>query len=949
MILKQGRTIGLILMMLVFGFFVTGCDSSVNNTETKSFMITFEVETEIGDGDYQPLADVEITFAGSKKNTSDQGLVSFNDLKDGVYGYQAVKDGYQSDEGSVTINGADEKVNIILIPSDSEVVGVSDEEKVAAAKNELELEGITDVIDDIELPGMINGVNISWESDNDEIIASDGKVSRPRSDDGDATVTLTATISINEASDSKEFIVTVKALDGIGIFAGGRGLEDDPFLIQTANDLNSLRSYLGEENSDFYFRQIEDIDLGSFYSWTPIGYSTTNVFWGNYDGDGYNIINLTINRPTGDDSSLFGYGNGAVFKNINLQNVNVIGGNYTSALISRLVDGEIINVKATGTVTGNGRLTGGLIAYLNGGLIDSSSADVEVSGNKGATGGLVGYMASGHILNSFAIGNVLGAIGNISGEDWYTGGLVGEIEGSNEDVQILIEKSYATGDVTGQISTGGFVGGFKGYPNNTIKESYSTGRVVGNDSLTGGFAGLISNNTRVENCYTVSNVTGTGYVGGFTGKLYGHVINSYSGAEITADSMVGGFTGEYVGDHTGSMENSYFDTIVAETFEMTGNKPGISGGLPTSELARQELLEYNGWSFGAAGIWNIIEGVSYPFFNWQGDDFIPYIPDSFAGGTGFYADPLQVETAEHLNNIRWYTDNELGQRYFIQTRDINLSSTEWSGGEGWEPIGTFEYEFSGIYDGNSKSISNLYINRPGTEWIGLFGRTDSADIKDLNLVDVEIIGGSHVGALVGYNGNSKIYNCHSSGIIEASGNDVGGLLGFNYDNSVENSSSEVIVEGQDRVGGLIGGANKGVTVKSFATGNVSGANSVGGLIGDNGFGSSIHNCYTTGDVLGTGSKIGGLSGVHQYSYGLKISKSYSVSYVNGASNVGGLIGYIDSAEIEDSYFIDTSINNGYGNPGSAEDLMSESNYVNWDFETIWQINEGISYPEFRNN
>lgn len=934
MILKRSRTIGLALMILAIGFVITGCDSSVSNTGITSYLITFEVATEIGDGDYQPVSDVEITLDESKKNTSDQGLVSFNNLKDGVYGYQAVKDGYQSDEGSVTVNGADEKVNIILIPSNSGEVGASDAEKVAAVKNELELAGTTEVTADIDLPDLVNGVNISWESDNEDVIASNGGVRRPRSDQGDATVTLTATIFINEAADTKEFILTVKALDGIGLFAGGRGLEDDPFLIQTANDLSYLRYYLNEENSGLYFRQIEDIDLGSVYSWTPIGSSTTNIFWGNYDGAGYNIMNLTINRPGGDASSLFGYSREAVFKNINLQNVNITGNKYTAALVSRLEDGEIKNVAVDGSVTGNDRITGGLIALFNGGLIERTRADVEVTG-KQATGGLVGFMASGHLLNSYSEASVTGEA------DWYTGGLIGEIEGND---QIIIEKSYATGDVTGQIATGGLVGGFKGDSNNIIKESFSTGRVVGNDSLTGGFAGIISNDTRVENCYTISNVTGTSYVGGFTGRLYGHVTNSYSGAEITGDSMVAGFAGEYVGDHTGSMLNSYFDTIAAETFEMAGNKPGLAGGLPTFELAKRSTFESTGWSFGAAGTWNIIEGVSYPFFNWQGDNFIPSLPESFAGGTGSYTDPFKVETAEDLNNIRWYTANELGQRYFIQMEDIDLSNTEWREGEGWEPIGTFQSEFRGRYDGNNKSISNLYINRPGIEWVGLFGRTDSADIKDLNLVDVEIIGGSHVGALVGYNGNSKIYNCQSSGIVEASGNDVGGLIGFNYLNSVENSSSEVIVEGQDRVGGLIGGSNKGVTVKSSAAGNVSGANSVGGLIGDNGFGSSIHNCYSTGDVTGTGSKVGGLAGVHQYSYGLKISKSYSVSYTSGADDVGGLVGNVNSGEIEACYFIDTSINNGYGYPGSAEDLMSESNYLDWDFDTVWSINEGVSYP-----
>ena len=943
MVLNKIRLVGLVLMLITFGLIATACDSSVNNTGINSYMITFEIETEVVAGEYEPLSNVLITMNSSTEKTTDHlGLVSFSNFKDGSYEYQAEKDGYQSEEGTVTINGADEKANIILIPLNSGESELTDEEVLATAKSQLELEDLSEVIDDIVLPGSINDVNISWESDNENIISSGGEVRRPRSDEGDATVTLTANILVNEVSDTKDFIATVKALDGIGVFAGGRGFEDDPFLIQTAMDLYYVRNYLGVENSNVYFKQIEDIDLGSFYSWNPIGFNTTNIFWGIYDGNGYSIKNLSINQPSNHYNSLFGHTREAIFKNINLEAVNVTGGNYTSALVSKLEDGEIINVTVTGTVTGNGINTGGMVAHINGGLIDSSSADVEVIGNK-ATGGLVGFIGGGHILSCYSEGN-------LTGDDWYTGGLVGEIDGNK---QVIIEKSYATGDVTGQIATGGFVGGLKNDFSdnfiNTIKESYSTGLVFGNDTLTGGFAGTISNDTRVENCYTVSNVTGTDYVGGFSGDNYGQIVNSYSGAAITGNSMVGGFVGYYVGDHTGSMINSYFDIISANTFEMTGNLTGISGGLPTSEMTKKLNFKNNSWNIGVSGIWKIKEGVSYPFFNWQGNNFIPYKPDSFAGGTGSFSDPLQVETAQHLNNLRWYSRNEFGNKYFIQTKDIDFSNTEWIDGAGWLPIGTFQYEFRGIYDGDNNSILNLYINRPDTEWVGLFGRTESADIRNLNLVDVDILGDSHVGALVGYNGNSEINNCHSSGYVQADNNDVGGLIGFNYLNSIEYSSSEAIVAGKDRVGGLIGGANKGSVSKSFAIGNVSGSNSVGGLIGDNGFGSSIYNSFATGDVVGTGSKIGGLAGIHQYSYNLKILNSYSVSHVSGLSNVGGLVGYVNSGVIEDSYFIDTSINNGYGYPGSSEDLKSESNYVNWDFNNIWGINEGEAYPYLQND
>ena len=126
----------------------------------------------------------------------------------------------------------------------------------------------------------------------------------------------------------------------------------------------------------------------------------------------------------------------------------------------------------------------------------------------------------------------------------------------------------------------------------------------------------------------------------------------------------------------------------------------------------------------------------------------------FTQGTGTEADPYLVETAADLNGVRDYLD-----AHFKQMADIDLS-----GYANWEPIGTFvdgqELEFRGIYDGNGHTISNLTIDRPSTEFIGLFGVTTEATIKDLGLLNVNVTGTNDVGGLVGFNYASSVTSCY---------------------------------------------------------------------------------------------------------------------------------------------------------------------------------------------
>ena len=212
------------------------------------------------------------------------------------------------------------------------------------------------------------------------------------------------------------------------------------------------------------------------------------------------------------------------------------------------------------------------------------------------TGGLAGRN-SGTVTNSYHTGSVTG--------ESDVGGLVGENTGTVTDC-------YSTGSVTGGWRVGGLVGTNEG----TVRNCLYTGSVTG-DSRVGGLVGS-NNNGVVSNSYSTGYVTGEDNVGGLVGwNLFGTVSNSYSTGNVTDEEDVGGL----VGRNEGAVSNSFWDS------ETSGQATSDGGtGKTTAEM--QDITTFSGvaWNITAvanpstrnpAYIWNIANGVTYPFLNWQ--------------------------------------------------------------------------------------------------------------------------------------------------------------------------------------------------------------------------------------------------------------------------------------------------------------------------------------------
>jgi hypothetical protein len=218
--------------------------------------------------------------------------------------------------------------------------------------------------------------------------------------------------------------------------------------------------------------------------------------------------------------------------------------------------------------------------------------------------GLFGYLAPNGKMTQLGSENV-----NVAG-NYYVGGLVGFSAGN-------VSHSYSTGSVIGNRSVGGLVG----YNLGTVSNSRSTIGVTG-DQRVGGLVGWNDYgpegvNGIVSNSYATGSATGNWGVGGLVGVNYYIVDNSYSTASVTGLDNVGGL----VGINGETVSDSFWD-------HQTSGRYFSDGGTRKSTAEMKNIATFTdaGWNIIAVAnpsarnpsyIWNIVNGVTYPFLSWQ--------------------------------------------------------------------------------------------------------------------------------------------------------------------------------------------------------------------------------------------------------------------------------------------------------------------------------------------
>ena len=192
----------------------------------------------------------------------------------------------------------------------------------------------------------------------------------------------------------------------------------------------------------------------------------------------------------------------------------------------------------------------------------------------------------------------------------------------------------------------------------------------------------------------------------------------------------------------------------------------------------------------------------------------------FSGpGSGTKGDPYIIMSADQLYSVRNFLNNT--DVYFSIICDIDL--TEYAYGAGWEPIGNDSSPFKGTIDGNGFKITGLEIKKSTKDYVGLFGCTYAAIIKNIT-VEGNVSGNNFVGGIAGASKSSKYNveyeNVHFNGNISGN-NYVGGIAGDDSPNDGYTSTGPGIeynkcgfsgtLSGNNYVGGIVGDACSDIT------------------------------------------------------------------------------------------------------------------------------------------
>jgi len=603
-------------------------------------------------------------------------------------------------------------------------------------------------------------------------------------------------------------------------------------------------------------------------------FAADGAYWGVFDGNHFEILNA--------NKVLFGNLDGinAEINDLGLIDVNVVGGHDVGALVGNLNMGTLRNCYVSGKVSGDIN-TGMLVGLNSSGTLINCYATGYVEGEY-ATGGLAGT-SSGNIFDCFTMGVVIGTnrVGGITGGNFgqiidsnstsHVDGnaQVGGVAGINND-QII--NCYATGNVIGyNLQSLCYSGGLVGHNSGNVARSYATGDVEGNRE-TGGLIGV--NDGSVINCLSKGSVINRGsnndsYSGGLVGNNSGNITYCYSIGGVSGGYFIGGLVGA---NSNGSIEHSFWDV---QTSGITFSAGGT--GKTTEEMQQRSIYTAAGWDLigeinnGGEDIWGLVEGESYP----QLMSLYHY-----GGGRGTKGNPYLINNVVDLQFITARPNSQ-----FKLMTDLDMTGTDYPA---WAIIGWFpDHPFTGVFDGNYHTITNLTINTVASDFVGLFGYIagDEARVKNLHLENINLQAGTgdYIGAVVGYNVNGMVMDCSATGMV--AGRDfVGGLVGVNKEGILEDCYTTTTTEGLWSVGGLLG-YNNGLVNRCYATGLVEGEEKIGGLVGYN-YKDKITNSYSTGFAEGD-FYIGGLAG---YNFKGQIANSFTTADTWGNVDIGAVVG-----------------------------------------------------------
>ena len=736
---------------------------------------------------------------------------------------------------------------------------------------------------------------------------------------------------------------------------GGDGTELLPYVITSREWMRYL--YF---RPDAHFILQGHIDL-SGESWIPVG-TIEQPFTGSLNGNHNTITGLT-NPSVGQYLGLFGYTEGASVSNLTIQGINInsespYGNVYAGSLIGYAIDTDISNVTMSGIINAraiNGNAyVGGIVGYGYGISINNASVSVDLDTLAGSSecmvGGVAGYYY-GAIERSYYKGalDVAGSYGTIS-----IGGLVGHAIGT------IISESYASLDIyvvtsTASINAGGLAGNistnYSESVSSYIEDTYSSVIIsINSISQTGYIGGLVGiNESTINRSYSVSHIPQHGTYGAFVGFNIGSIQDSYyyknddyhsTGVGGGSNSGFSGVSAEFLmnGNELNGWDNWSFELNSLPRITGLSNQNVVTSvsGLMALDIDTPSnlinLLDYITYDVNynatfkavvisaiSSDVLAIIDGT-YAAVMGDGIVELTLLFDGglteilsievinapaplFAGGRGVQSEPFVIVSIEQLDNVRLFKDFA-----YILGSNLDLSSVAWTS------IGTQQEPFTGYFDGDNYTISNITGE-------SIFGYLNDAEIRNISIVgaDTTILATDNAGLIAIRADYSVIDNIviDTTSTMTTDAEYIGGIVGYlNYSeiiNSSNHMNISVVTNEVKYIGGLVGRAYYSTLSNNTNPGllelNVSeGTGYLGGFVGyafDTVINNSVATINLQSDSIDSNLYVGGLVG-----YGRLVSFNNNSFVINvdivnnsvievGSVNIGGLSAYAEIFSIND--------------------------------------------------
>lgn len=565
------------------------------------------------------------------------------------------------------------------------------------------------------------------------------------------------------------------------------------YQIGTTSELLWLADHVNGVSGNQKAVLTNDIDMTGV-KWTPIGTKDKAFEWGEFDGQGHFITNLTVNDSSLEYAGLFGY----VTDHATIKNLGVFGefsgGEYVGGIAGYSKESVISNCFFIGTVSGtntNGIANGATIENC---YFQSDSTDINARTEKQFKSGEVA-----ELLNMLPNGGTQEVWGQTIGADAYPCALTSDNKvirdytnlgwhnhtgGTTEDNCPKCVKKLEQENGVYQISTIQELYWFSAYVNNTdssikaelannitVNEDISaqkriiwtpagtgskpfTGTFDGNGHIISGLVkenstepvglfGVIGSGAEVSNVGVVNCIfSSTADAGGIAGINEGTITDSYiygissgNGAQIAASG-------------TGKTDNCFVLNTTNDPAEIAYklNRSSQTWGckigddkLPTA--INEENRVYFGKTYH-----NHDKNTLYC------NDCCDFILTKPTEESGWYliSEPGNLAWFARLINGGIDAEDHTNAKAKL-TEDLDFSAYT---GYNWTPIGTEDNPFSGIFDGNSHTISGLKSS--GADHAGLFGYADGASISKLIVNGCDFSGNKSAAVMCGSVGTNGV-------------------------------------------------------------------------------------------------------------------------------------------------------------------------------------------------